>query len=101
MPAVLRELGQAGLLGAWASTITGLTLGELLGTAAPAAGEGLTSGTVRSVSPPLGPTGSIRVVRGSLAPDGAVIKVAAASAALLQHTGPALVFDSSRRPRRA
>jgi dihydroxy-acid dehydratase len=94
MPAVLRELGQAGLLELGARTITGLTVGELLGTAAPAAGEGLTSGTVRSVSTPLGPTGSIRVVRGSLAPDGAVIKVAAASAALLQHTGPALVFDS-------
>jgi dihydroxy-acid dehydratase len=36
--------------------------------------------------------GSFRVVRGNLAPDGAVIKVSAASPHLLQHTGPALVF---------
>jgi dihydroxy-acid dehydratase len=34
------------------------------------------------------------VLRGSLAPDGAVLKVAAASPQLLQHTGPAVVFDS-------
>jgi len=38
--------------------------------------------------------GSFRVVRGNLAPDGAVIKVSAASPRLLQHTGPALVFHS-------
>ena len=41
---------------------------------------------------PLREGGSFRVVHGNLAPDGAVIKVSAASARLLQHTGPALVF---------
>src|SRR5664280_283089 len=53
-----------------------------------------TAGTIRSATEPIGPPGSIRIVRGSLAPDGAVIKAAAASPALLRHTGPALVFES-------
>ena len=43
---------------------------------------------------PLGAVGSLAVLRGSLAPDGAIIKVAAATPTLLHHTGPALVFDS-------
>jgi dihydroxyacid dehydratase/phosphogluconate dehydratase len=36
----------------------------------------------------------IAVLRGNLAPNGAIIKPSAATAALLQHTGPAVVFDS-------
>jgi dihydroxy-acid dehydratase len=43
---------------------------------------------------PLGPTGALAVLSGSLAPDGAVIKVSAATAQLMRHRGPALVFDS-------
>jgi dihydroxy-acid dehydratase len=43
---------------------------------------------------PLGEPGALAVLRGSLAPDGAVIKVSAASPQLLCHVGPALVFDS-------
>jgi dihydroxyacid dehydratase/phosphogluconate dehydratase len=42
---------------------------------------------------PLHRGGSFRVLRGNLAPEGAVIKVSAASRELLQHTGPALVFQ--------
>ena len=43
---------------------------------------------------PLGPTGSLVTLRGSLAPDGAVLKAAAATPALLSHRGPAVVFES-------
>ncbi len=60
-----------------------------------ATGAPNTTDAIRPVNQPLGPPGSIRVVRGSLAPDGAIIKVAAASGALLRHTGPAIVFDST------
>ena len=50
--------------------------------------------TIRPLDAPLGPAGSLAVLRGSLAPDGAVIKPAAASPALLRHRGPAAVFES-------
>ncbi|MDY0004267.1 MAG: dihydroxy-acid dehydratase [Polyangia bacterium] len=50
--------------------------------------------TLRSLESPLGPVGSLRVLRGSLAPEGALLKAAAASPSLFRHTGPAVVFDS-------
>src|SRR5882757_3609336 len=52
------------------------------------------SDVIRSRSDPLLPSAGIAVLRGNLAPDGAVIKPAAASPSLLQHRGPAVVFDS-------
>ncbi|HEY3713323.1 MAG TPA: IlvD/Edd family dehydratase [Jatrophihabitantaceae bacterium] len=52
------------------------------------------SDVIRSRSAPLQPSAGITVLRGNLAPDGAVIKPAAASPSLLQHRGPAVVFDS-------
>jgi dihydroxy-acid dehydratase len=48
---------------------------------------------IRSVDQPVAPGPALTVLRGSLAPDGAVLKRAAASHALLQHEAPALVFD--------
>jgi dihydroxy-acid dehydratase len=48
---------------------------------------------IRPLDRPVAPGEAIAVLRGSLAPGGAVIKRAAASGALLQHEGPALVFD--------
>ena len=49
---------------------------------------------MRTLDDPLGPAGALVTLKGSLAPDGAVIKVAAASAHLLVHEGTAAVFDS-------
>ncbi|MFI5844494.1 IlvD/Edd family dehydratase [Catenuloplanes sp. NPDC051500] len=49
---------------------------------------------IRPRERPLQPHAGIAVLRGNLAPDGAVIKPAAATPALLQHRGPAVVFDS-------
>jgi len=49
---------------------------------------------IRAWDEPVGPAGALAVLRGSLAPDGAVLKVSAATPALLSHEGPALVFDS-------
>ena len=43
---------------------------------------------------PIGPSGSLAVLYGSLAPEGAVLKVSAASTELLAHRGPAIVFES-------
>jgi dihydroxy-acid dehydratase len=50
--------------------------------------------TIRSLDDPVGPSGALAVLRGTLAPGGAVIKVSAATPELLVHKGPAVVFDS-------
>ncbi|WP_218221877.1 IlvD/Edd family dehydratase [Nesterenkonia sp. Act20] len=49
---------------------------------------------IRTATEPLQPDAGIVVLRGNLAPSGAIIKPAAASAELLRHRGPAVVFDS-------
>lgn len=52
------------------------------------------SAVIRPATEPLMPAGgATAVLRGNIAPDGALLKVSAASARLLEHTGPALVFD--------
>ena len=51
-----------------------------------------TNNTIRTLQDPIYPTGAFAVVKGNLAPNGAVIKVSAASTQLLTHTGPAVVF---------
>jgi dihydroxy-acid dehydratase len=84
LPALLREL--SALLDAGAATVCGLTVGEIAA-AAPAA-----SGVIRPAGRPLRTGGAFAVVRGSLAPDGAIIKTSAATPGLLRHRGPAVVF---------
>lgn len=88
MPAVLAEMGR--LLHLEALTITGRSLGEeLFGVAV------RDRAVIRSRDDPLLPPGNATaVLRGNLCPDGAVLKVSAASRELLQHTGRAVVFDS-------
>ena len=72
--------------------ITGQTLGEYLQHVQPPQPW---QTTIRTLDKPLGPTGALVVIRGNLAPDGAVLKVAAATPELLTHKGPAIVFDSA------
>jgi dihydroxy-acid dehydratase len=49
---------------------------------------------IRPLSDPISPDGGLHIVRGTLAPDGAVIKTEAASSTLLKHTGPAAILKS-------
>ncbi|MCU1489084.1 MAG: dihydroxyacid dehydratase [Acidimicrobiaceae bacterium] len=72
----------------------GRRLGELMDMAPPP------SGVVRPASDPLSVGGAFRVVKGSLAPDGALVKISAASPELLRHRGRAVVFDSYDEMRR-
>lgn len=51
------------------------------------------SGRLRTLAEPAGPTGSLALLYGSLAPASALLKVSAASPELCQHRGPAVVFD--------
>lgn len=69
-------------------TVSGKTLGEGIVDA-----EVLDDQVIRPVENPVSPTGGTCVLRGNLAPDGCVIKSVAADPRLLQHRGPALVFD--------
>ena len=68
-------------------TINGRTLGENI-----AGAEVFQRDVIRPRDNPLVANGSLAVLRGNLAPDGAVIKPAAAEPRLLRHTGPAVVF---------
>ncbi|MCC4299567.1 IlvD/Edd family dehydratase [Aurantimonas coralicida] len=85
---ILRELKD--LLHLDCLTVTGRTLGEEID-AAPA---GWQQSIVAPVSAPLYPEGGMAVVRGNLAPGGAIVKQSAASPALMSHTGRAVVFSS-------
>ena len=89
VPAVLRALGP--LIDPAPLTVEGRPLGEAL-RAWPHDDPELR--VIRSVEAPVYPTGGLTVLRGSLAPRGAVIKDKAATPGLLQHEGPAIVFTS-------
>ena len=71
-------------------TVSGRTLGEGLDHQPPASSIGV----IRTTACPVHPAGSIAVLRGNLAPGGAVIKQSAASTKLMKHRGRAVVFDS-------
>jgi dihydroxy-acid dehydratase len=72
-------------------TVTGRTLGEELAGAAVHDED-----VIRSLNRPLATEGGVAVLRGNLAPAGAVIKYVAADPELLRHTGPAVVFRGYR-----
>ena len=79
------------LLDTEAPTVHGVSLGTVLSVQpAPPNWQRV----VRSIDDPVGPVGGLAVLRGSLAPDGAVLKCSATNQALLLHTGPAAVFES-------
>jgi len=88
LPAVMKEI--LPLLKADAITVTGKTIGENV------ANAGRTENTeaIRPVGNPLGSGAGTAVLKGNLAPDGAVIKQSAASERLSRHRGKALVFSS-------
>jgi dihydroxy-acid dehydratase len=87
MATLLRELKP--LLHLDALTVTGRTLGEEI----ELSGPGYRQGVVRSFSDPIYPQGGLAVLRGNLAPGGAIIKQSAADPALMEHEGRAVVFD--------
>jgi len=87
LPAVLREIAPHLHLGAL--TANGRTLGDNIATA-----PCWNRDVIRPIEEPLKREAGIAVLRGNLAPDGAVIKPSAASAHLLQHRGRAVVFEN-------
>lgn len=89
LPVVLRELGTHDCLHKDALTVNGQTLWENVKDA-----ECYDRKVIFPFSDPFKPIGGIAVLRGNLAPGGAVIKPSAASPALMKHRGRAVVFES-------
>jgi len=90
VPRVLRELAEAGALHRGALTANGKPMGENV-----AAAPCWNPDVIYSFKNPFKASAGIAVLRGNLAPDGAVIKPSAASPNLLRHQGRAVVFASS------
>src|SRR5579863_2254231 len=90
LPAVMRELDDRGLLHSGAMTVTGAGVGANVADA-----PCWNRDVIKAFAEPFQPAGTgTAVLRGNLAPDGAVIKQSAASPHLLKHRGRALVFES-------
>ncbi len=88
IPAVIRRLGEAGLLNKDALTVSGGAIWDEV--------KGVKSHNDDVILPTdkaLTQSGGIVVVKGNLAPDGAVLKPSAATPALMQHRGRAVVFE--------
>jgi dihydroxy-acid dehydratase len=90
VPVVLKELLDAGLLHGEALTVSGRSIGEELEAMAVPAPDGE---VVRELSDPIHADGGLAILRGSLAPDGAVVKVAGIPPQQHEFEGPARVFD--------
>ena len=89
LPALMAQIKE--LLHLERTTVNGRTLGENIADAAVHDER-----VIRPAENPLSEHGGLAILRGNLAPDGAVIKHLAASPRLLKHTGPAVVFDDYR-----
>ena len=89
LPVVIKTLHEGGLLNSDAITVSGKAIGEEV-----AAARNWNEDVIRPVEKALVKSGGIAVVKGNLAPNGAVLKPSAASPHLMQHRGPAYVFES-------
>ena len=87
--AVLREISPLGVLDGEAMTCTGKTLAACY-----AGAQNHDPQVIRPLSDPYSPTGGLMVLRGNLAPRGAIVKRSAVAPEMLVHEGPARVFDS-------
>ena len=91
IPVVMKTLLDAGLLNGDCLTVTGKTMGENLAEIAPPDPDGT---IIHAMSHPIHKTGGLTILRGSLAPDGAVVKSAGFDDAVVE--GVARVFDGER-----
>ncbi|MFC6835799.1 dihydroxy-acid dehydratase [Halomarina ordinaria] len=91
VPVVVRRLLEAGLFHGDAMTVTGRTVAEELAELDLPADEDIEADFLAPVSDPFAEEGAIKILKGNLAPDGAVLKATQKDA--LQHEGPARVFE--------
>jgi dihydroxy-acid dehydratase len=95
VPLILQRLAQAGILHGDAITVSGRTIGEEAALANEAEGQEV----VRTLADPVKAEGGLAILRGNLAPDGAVVKLAGTERK--QQTGPARVFETEEECFRA
>jgi dihydroxy-acid dehydratase len=95
VPLILNRLDEAGILHGEEITVTGRTIGEEAAAAHEAEGQEV----VRPLSDPLKPEGGLAILRGNLAPEGAVVKLAGTERT--KQAGPARVFESEEECFRA
>ena len=86
--AVMNEISKKGLLNLDCMTVTGKTVGENIKGCA-----NMNPDVIRPVENPYSQTGGIAILRGNLAPGSAVVKRSAVAPEMLQHDGPARVFN--------
>lgn len=96
VPAVMKRLSDAGLIDGSAMTVTTNTVADNLKDA-----HVLDDEVIRPVERPYHREGGIAVLRGNLAPDGAVVKQSAVSPGMMKHNGPARIFDSEEAATKA
>ena len=89
IPRVMKELSKRNLLKLDVKNVTCRNLGDVLEEV-----RELPQTVVAPIGKPYSETGGIAVLRGNLAPDGAVVKKSAVAPEMLVHSGPARVFDS-------
>lgn len=89
IPVVMKELAVLGLLNTECVTVSGRTIGDIADASVRADGSVVAKGET-----PHSKSGGIRVLKGSLAPEGAVVKQSAVAAEMMVKTGPARVFES-------
>ncbi|MDY6824333.1 MAG: dihydroxy-acid dehydratase [Thermodesulfobacteriota bacterium] len=87
--AILKELSRADLIDLSCLTVTGKTVGENIESAKPADND-----VIRTIDAPHHAEGGLAVLFGNLAPDGCVVKQSAVLDSMLNHEGPARVFES-------
>jgi dihydroxy-acid dehydratase len=96
IPAVLKQLDRGGLIDATCGTVSGGTVADTIAAAAVRDDE-----VIRPLSRPHHATGGLAVLFGNLAPEGCVVKQTAVRAEMMQHNGPARVFDTEEDASRA
>jgi dihydroxy-acid dehydratase len=89
VPVVMRELRKAGLIHEDCMTVTGYSMGEELDKVAREADGKV----IHAISNPISKTGGVVGLKGNLAPEGAIVKIAGMSEDDIVFTGPALVFE--------
>jgi dihydroxy-acid dehydratase len=95
IPALMGELARGGHLDLSALTVSG-RLSQVIERA-----QVTDAAVIHPLADAYAPTGGLAILSGSLAPDGAVVKAAAVAPSMLQHRGPARVFDSEEEATQA
>jgi len=91
IPAIFAELRQAGLIHENPMTVFGEPVGKMLDAIDAKIKD---MGVIRTVADPVHATGGLAILTGNLAPGGAIVKQAAVADEMLNHSGPARIFDS-------